>query len=130
MITSYPDKNQVKWITSRPWFKGIHYKVNVVLQSLVPNTHIVGMPFEHMDLNNLCEKGRVFNNTVICNPMETSGCHDNCEILLKQGFIDVICVGYALSSDGLWRFHSWGKKGNVIIETTTNRIMYFGCECI
>lgn len=130
MITSYPDAGHVEWLTSRPWYTEMHHKVNTVLQSLVPNTHIVGMPSEHVDLEVLCKKGFVFSNPVIFNSMDTNSCHDNCDTLLKQGCIDAICTGYALSADGLWRFHSWGKQGNNIVETTTMRLMYFGCKYI
>jgi hypothetical protein len=41
-----------------------------------------------------------------------------------------ICTGYALSSDGLWRQHSWlvlfKANSNAIVETTVKRVAYFG----
>lgn len=49
----------------------------------------------------------------------------------------VICTGFALTDDGMWRAHSWllqryltrqGKIKTRIIETTAKRIAYFGFE--
>lgn len=49
----------------------------------------------------------------------------------------IICTGFALSEDGMWRAHSWllqkyitgrGKVRTRILETTTKRIAYFGFE--
>lgn len=41
-----------------------------------------------------------------------------------------LCTGYALSSDGLWRQHSWcihlKPRKNRVVETTVERIAYFG----
>ncbi len=42
----------------------------------------------------------------------------------------VLCTGYALSEDGLWRQHSWcihvKPRKNRVVETTLERIAYFG----
>lgn len=42
----------------------------------------------------------------------------------------VLCTGYALSKDGLWRQHSWlvelRPRKNRIVETTVRRVAYFG----
>ena len=42
----------------------------------------------------------------------------------------VLCTGYALSEDGLWRQHSWcvhlRPRKNVVVETTVPRIAYWG----
>jgi hypothetical protein len=41
-----------------------------------------------------------------------------------------VATGYALSDDGLWRQHSWcvlvRAKKNLILESTTERLAYFG----
>lgn len=46
-----------------------------------------------------------------------------------------ICTGYALSSDGMWREHSWvvnlyetqsGRLKMRVVETTEKRVAYFG----
>lgn len=53
-------------------------------------------------------------------------CHANTARLWISGEIDEIYTGYALSADGLWRQHSWGRKGEKIVETTSPRLGYFG----
>lgn len=57
-----------------------------------------------------------------------SECHSNTSTLFLRGKIDAIVTGFALSSDLVWRSHTWGRKGKVLIETTTPRIMYYGYE--
>jgi hypothetical protein len=64
-----------------------------------------------------------------------SQCHKNsCDLWhVNRDNPDVelyIATGYALSSDGLWRQHSWlvliTPRGCKIIETTERRVAYFG----
>lgn len=60
--------------------------------------------------------------------METSACHSNTiEWYHNQTERDTgMCTGYALSSDGLWRQHSWGVSKGHIVETTIERVAYYG----
>jgi hypothetical protein len=55
-------------------------------------------------------------------------CHQNVEYIITRwphfkGF-----TGFALSEDGVWRFHSWAfdPRTDCIRETTEPRLMYFG----
>lgn len=126
-MIDYPDEDRVQWLISRPWYKPIHATMNSILQQYDPKTHIVAVPHEHIDLDNIISNGKLFSGKVYKCVMETSQCHDNCELLLKLKLIDSICTGYALSDDGLWRFHSWGlTNAGTIVETTAPRIKYFG----
>jgi hypothetical protein len=56
--------------------------------------------------------------------MELGRCHENASRLSEEG-----CehwIGLALSSDGIWRVHSWCSKEGRLIETTMRRTCYFG----
>jgi hypothetical protein len=56
-----------------------------------------------------------------------SHCHGNVSILWSEieGF--KIATGWALTKDGMWRQHSWGRiDGILTIETTVKRSRYFG----
>lgn len=65
-------------------------------------------------------------------------CHANsCELWQNNRDKDiVICTGYALSEDGIWRQHSWlihryqtkTQNRTRVIETITKRLAYFGFE--
>lgn len=60
-----------------------------------------------------------------------SQCHKNsCNLWEQNKHNTRICTGYALSSDGIWRQHSWlllfKANTNQIVETTVKRIAYFG----
>lgn len=61
----------------------------------------------------------------------SSRCHENSFYLWKENQENtLICTGYALSKDGMWRQHSWlvnlKARSNQIIETTAPRVAYFG----
>jgi len=59
--------------------------------------------------------------------MAPSECHANAARLWAQSRgSEKIWTGFALSTDGLWRQHSWADDGHGIIETTEPRISYFG----
>ena len=125
----HPTAEHIEWLTSRPWYKPIHNQINAKLQSIMPNTHIVAMPSVHIPLESLLDTGRLYDNKVVFIKMKQSQCHNNCNNLLENGIINIICTGYALSDDGLWRFHSWGLTPNgTLVETSTPRLMYFGVE--
>ena len=59
--------------------------------------------------------------------MEANNCHGNSYAMSqKKGMVWM--TGYALSSDGVWRPHSWcwDSNKNQNIETTVRRVKYFG----
>jgi hypothetical protein len=56
-------------------------------------------------------------------------CHWNASQLLKSGNIDRIAIGYAKNPEVGWHQHTWGIKGNHIVETeagNTSATHYFG----
>lgn len=58
---------------------------------------------------------------------DRSACHANTARLYETNQKQVrIVTGYALSSDQVWRQHTWGLWGKKIVETTEKRIAYFG----
>ena len=61
-------------------------------------------------------------------PMDLSECHRNVR-RLRAADPDVGWrFGMALSSDEIWRVHSWALKRGTIIETTLPRIRYYGID--
>jgi hypothetical protein len=58
---------------------------------------------------------------------EPNACHSNTVTLYLAGKVDQIVTGYALNnSDNMWRQHTWGLKGDRVVETTVPRDVYFG----
>ena len=62
---------------------------------------------------------------------QPSQCHRNaCYCWEANQDKAVLCTGYALSEDGMWRCHSWlvelRPRKNRIVETTSPRVAYFG----
>lgn len=58
---------------------------------------------------------------------DRSACHANTSRLYETNPKQVqIVTGYAMSSDQVWRQHTWGLWGNKVVETTEKRIKYFG----
>ena len=62
---------------------------------------------------------------------EDCHCHSNSALLWEVNKDKtVICTGYALSADGMWRQHSWlihrKPRSNRVVETTRPRVLYYG----
>ena len=89
----------------------------------------VCIPCIEEDLNDIYNRGFYQKgNKSILNKGRPSQCHRNSCILYENNKNLSIVTGYALSDDGYWRQHSWcfDNEKQVIIETTTKRIAYFG----
>ncbi|PYY15121.1 MAG: hypothetical protein DMG60_18505 [Acidobacteria bacterium] len=62
-------------------------------------------------------------------PGEPGNCHENSRRLASERPQQyLLCTGYALSKDSVWRPHSWvwDVETSSIVETTEERIVYFG----
>jgi hypothetical protein len=90
------------------------------------------MPVIEPDLNDIISRGQLWPGTRIkMMEGETCHCHANSAYLWDANrHRTVLATGYALSNDGMWRQHSWvvqlNSRRNTIIETTKERIAYFG----
>ena len=89
------------------------------------------VPQPEPDLPLLLKEGELFPKLPITfKKMRACNCHSNVSRLYKEGKIDAIVTGWALSDDCLWRQHSWGivsgPKGDRIVETTGKRKKYYG----
>lgn len=72
----------------------------------------------------LLQAGKFFSGKrALFKKMEANSCHANVRRLgpgVQPWF------GLALSGDGIWRVHSWGRSNRGIIETTEPRLLYYG----
>lgn len=84
------------------------------------------------DAHNILKYGQLWlGNNARFKKGAPSQCHMNTSRLWRANEEQTrICTGYALSADGIWRQHSWviqvKARSNIIWETTTKRIAYFG----
>ena len=88
------------------------------------------------DIDNILTYGQLWDNiTKRLKRGEASHCHSNSANLWlnnrnAETFKLIICTGYALSEDGIWRQHTWliqaKARTNNLIETTEPRIAYYG----
>ena len=79
------------------------------------------------DLEELLNKGQITKGKVICKPMAPCQCHRNCaQYWDEHSKTCKIATGWALSTDGIWRQHTWILKSKAIIETTELRTLYYG----
>lgn len=101
----------------RDWFK---------LGRILGSGDLVPMPGSDPHLSDLVTSGEFMNEDVVSEPNEPNQCHFNSAYLFVCGRTTGIGTGYALSSDGLWRQHSWGLRSGTIVETTVSRVKYFG----
>jgi hypothetical protein len=89
---------------------------------------LVAAPDPDTDIPALLESGFVMGGPIKLKVMKSSMCHQNISAVWKSHKFGIVGVGtgYALSSDGLWRQHSWGVLREGILETTEIRDKYFG----
>lgn len=95
------------------------------------------LPVMEDDYDNIMQYGQIWIGKKHIRMMKgrPSRCHENvCELYLAnrdyKGGILRIATGYALSTDSMWRQHSWlvlrKARSYQIVETTTKRELYFG----
>jgi hypothetical protein len=85
------------------------------------------------ELEELLERGQFWPGTRLRSIARTqSRCHENSAgVWLANQESVVLATGYALSSDGIWRSHSFlvqpmPRSAPYILETTRRRLLYFG----
>lgn len=92
----------------------------------------VCMPDYDEDAKRIVERGQLwYGDRVHTVRGRRSQCHANAASRwMANREKTVLCTGYALSEDGMWRCHSWlvelRARKNYIVETTTPRMAYFG----
>ncbi len=89
---------------------------------------LVAPPKPDQDVPMLLEHGFLMSGPITLNVMKSSSCHQNVALVWMRKEFEIvgIATGYALSADGLWRQHTWGVLRNGILETTEDRLKYFG----
>ena len=82
------------------------------------------------DLERILARGEVFDSRdALQRPSRPRDCHANSAALWEaHPERYTICTGYALSTDGFWRQHSWAieRRTKRLVETTRVRLAYFG----
>jgi len=80
------------------------------------------------DLYDIIDKGQLWGNNKYLIKMEMCQCHKNSIFYWDKNRKDSFFVtGYALANNGIWYQHSWIlNKHNDVIDTTADRIKYFG----
>lgn len=92
----------------------------------------VCLPLVDPDYDAVMERGQFFyGKNIRMRKGRACQCHRNAAYLWKDSNKSMqICTGYALSSDGMWRQHTWLmqplERRWQIIETTVRRLAYFG----
>lgn len=92
----------------------------------------VCLPVKDDDTANILSRGQLwYGDRIIKKTGYPSQCHSNsADYWYRRRNTTVLCTGYALSKDGMWRMHSWcidTRNPEVkVIETTTERVAYFG----
>jgi hypothetical protein len=114
------------------------YKTNLPLRDklLSLGGKQVAMVDIEQDIDDILERGQLwYGDRIKMMKGYPSQCHSNSAELWEKyknnsNFKIHIATGYGLSDDGLWRQHSWcvlvKPRKNRIIETTVERIAYFG----
>lgn len=92
----------------------------------------VCMPAYDEDVQRIIDRGQLwYGDRIHMMKGRPSQCHRNSSYCWEANKDKaVLCTGYGLSEDGMWRSHSWlvelRPRRNKIVETTVPRIAYFG----
>jgi hypothetical protein len=88
----------------------------------------VVLPGHEPDLDYILNRGEVWRGyNAISRKGQPCHCHANSAELWERDKSLTLCTGYAMTNDTVWRQHSWVlTPNNVVIETTTPRLLYFG----
>ena len=92
----------------------------------------VCMPGYDEDAQHIIERGQLwYGDRIHMMKGQPSQCHRNSSYCWEANQDKtVLCTGYALSEDSMWRCHSWlvelRPRKNRIVETTVPRVAYFG----
>ena len=99
--------------------------------------HLQGMPGHEQSLlvpaqgevafnRQLISRGVLHGGQSVSMPGNRNSCHSNSANCAAREPDTELWSGYAASDDGLWRNHSWVRRGGQIHETTEPRTAYFG----
>ena len=139
IVTKPIDEEWDKNIRNRPWYhtspesayeqKGQFQLRNILLTF---GGSEVCMPFKDPDIEEILSRGQLwYGDRTKKVRGEPCHCHYNSARQWNRNPEEIVlCTGYALSEDGMWRQHSWcvepRKQKSRIIETTVERVAYFG----
>jgi hypothetical protein len=88
------------------------------------------LPNVEEDIDKILERGEfLLGKELILAEGEPNNCHKNAaKYWFDHSKKHCLMTGYALSSDGVWRQHSWClfNKSRTVVETTEKRLLYFG----
>lgn len=133
--TIKPSSRWRKLANKNCWTKGCPHS-NTDLENLKKRLLEIGgwsvcLPNMETDVKKILERGSRFAGRAKMMRGEPCQCHANSANLWNENRGDaLICTGYALSKDGMWRQHSWCVVRNArsykVVETTEPRISYYG----
>lgn len=150
LVTEPIDAEWQKWIDNQWWSSKNKTAADVIpnpfpwapkrveemfeLRSLLLNFggSEVCMPGYDEDTRRIIERGQLwYGDRIHMMKGQPSQCHRNSSYCWEANQNKaVLCTGYALSEDGVWRCHSWlvelRPRRNRIVETTVPRVAYFG----
>lgn len=106
--------------------KGQHEDLKIRLLDIGGEAVIIRPPDKHNE--DTMNRGEVFIKPKIKIILgDENECHRNsAKIWFEHTLKRQLWSGYALTEDGLWRQHTWVKDGSTVIETTEERIVYYG----
>ena len=125
-LESTLDNNRIELLKNKPWWNDIHNSFQLAIDKIFPGTHLVAHPGDIEDLLKI-DTIKIPGPNYTIQVMQQSRCHHNAlELYLKDQTLKMFS-GYALSTDRLWRHHSWiVTPTDNIIETTEERLIYIG----
>jgi len=126
---SVPTKEKIRLIKSKYSWTGKHDSLQIQLNDLIPNTHLTSHDNDGEVIDSILRKCKLETlivhelNMKLSNFKEITKCIMDPHFISNSG-IKKVCIGLALSPNGLWKIHAWGHNDFAIVETTYRRAGY------
>lgn len=143
LITDKPDDEWDQWLQNQWWYNKETIQAELA-KSTFMNQRLLELheklisfggyrtclPVVEDDLENILDRGQLwYGEGAMMMRGAPSQCHRNSAACWEANKSrTILCTGYAMSEDGLWRQHSWlvNFRNQCIVETTEPRVAYFG----
>jgi hypothetical protein len=132
---SIPTKEKIRLIKSKYSWTSKHDSLQIQLNTIVPNTHLTSHDNDGEVIDSILKNCKPETLSVHELHMELSNFKEIIKCITDPHFVSrsgikKVCIGLALTLNGLWKIHAWGHNYFAIVEVTYRRAKYIPAKII